>query len=207
MAEKVWAPGFRPQAPWAARAASGSAVCSSAGRWARARPSKMVSHWATVYSVCGCTCVSPHTCEPSTHAHPRSTWCGARTGAAGLGLALGVYSWMAKAGTICAWEQGIGPLTLQLYGDQLCGDRPCDEPSVDMPAAVTPSVLQHPALQNPVVKTRAVHRTHQHGERKKSPRPSASSLWLWPWRVHLSRSHEEGREFFKGLASNPGPSA
>lgn len=148
-----------------------------------------------------------HMCEPSTHAHPRSTWCGARTGPAGLGLALGVYSWMAKAGTICAWEQGIGPLTLQLYGDQLCGDRPCDEPSVDMPAAVTPSVLQHPALQNPVMKTRAVHRTHQHGERKKSPRPSASSLWLWPWRVHLSRSHEEGREFFKGLASNPGPSA
>lgn len=145
-----------------------------------------------------------HMCEP---AHPRSTWCGARTGTAGLGLALGVYSWMAKAGTICAWEQGIGPLTLQLYGDQLCGDRPCDEPSVDMPAAVTQSVLQHPALQNPVVKTRAVHRTHQHGERKKSPRPSASSLWLWPWRVHLSRSHEEGREFFKGLASNPGPSA
>lgn len=48
--------------------------CSCAVIWAGARPSQTAPRWATVCSVC------PHACEPSAHAHPRRTCCGACTG-------------------------------------------------------------------------------------------------------------------------------
>lgn len=127
-------------------------LCSSAGSWAGARPSEIVSHWATVCSVCVCTRVSP------VHTHtPAARDVGHAQGPTRLSLALGVYSWMTKAGIICTWEQGRGTLTLQLYGDQLYGDGPCDESCVDTPAAITQSASQHPTLQNPAMKTREVH--------------------------------------------------
>lgn len=127
-------------------------LCSSAGSWAGARPSEIVSHWATVCSVCVCTRVSPvHTHTPAAHD------VGHAQGPTRLSLALGVYSWMTEAGIICTGEQGRGTLTLQLCGDQLHGDGPCDESCVDTPAAITQSVSQHPTLQNPAMKTREVH--------------------------------------------------
>lgn len=48
--------------------------CSCAVIWAGARPSQTAPRWAAVCSVC------PHACEPSAHAHPRRTCCGACTG-------------------------------------------------------------------------------------------------------------------------------